>query len=331
MKRLLITGPRSASFDDAPLPVCPDDGLVVRARVTAVSTGTEIRVYRAIPVDDAGRFLHERIPFVLPTENGYSMVGEVVEVGPRVAGFAIGERVFVPAPHKEFAGVAVDRALKLPDGLPDEQAVFLNILEVGHIALRRGNPSPGENVAIVGQGVIGLAVLAYCRAFGFRTIAVDHNPHRLSVAAAMGADLVLDARADGFLEQAAAFCGGEGADLVIEAASVWPAVETAMHLARPGGTVVVASRHTDQPAFNPVGHPFLGKTLTLLTSYGHQPDGQRWDRRRSFALTLDLLARQKLNFAAMITHRLQWNQLPDVYRELDEASPQALGVVLKWS
>ena len=150
MKRLIVTGPRQAEFDDAPQPDCPADGLLVRARLTAISTGTEIRVFRAQPVDGAGRFLHERVPFVLPTENGYSMVGDVIEVGDDCRGFAVGDRVFTPSPHKEVAAVSGDLAVKLPAAIPDEQAVFLNILEVGRIAPRRGCPAAGENVALLG-------------------------------------------------------------------------------------------------------------------------------------------------------------------------------------
>ena len=63
MKRLVITGPRQASFDDVDIPGCPPDGLLVRANVTAVSTGTEIRVYRYIPVDEDGEWLHGGVRF----------------------------------------------------------------------------------------------------------------------------------------------------------------------------------------------------------------------------------------------------------------------------
>ena len=90
MKRLVITGSRQAVFEEVEMPVCAPDGVVVKARVTAISAGTEVRVYRAIAVDDAGRFMHETVPFELPIENGYSMVGEIVEVGAEVGGWTRG-------------------------------------------------------------------------------------------------------------------------------------------------------------------------------------------------------------------------------------------------
>ena len=161
MQRLLITAPRQAEFEAISMPTCAPTELLVRARVTAISTGTEIRVVRLIPVDEGGQFLHANVPFEVPTENGYSMVGEVIGVGADVADFVVGDRVFVPATHRHVAAIAATLAIKLPPTLPDEQAVFLSIAEVAHLALRRGNPTPGETVAIIGLGVIGLSALAY--------------------------------------------------------------------------------------------------------------------------------------------------------------------------
>ena len=331
MKRLIVTGPRQVVFEDVAEPECPPGGLVVRARVTAISTGTEIRVYRAKPVDEAGEFLHERVRFVLPTEIGYSMVGDVVEVGPETVGFAIGDRVYVPSPHMQMSAVSAESAIKLPEAISDDEAVFLNILEVGHIALRRGRPAPGENVAIVGQGVIGLSALAYCRAFGFRTVGIDTSEDRLRMSRLMGADLAVGPHEENFVERVIEFFDGAGADLVIETASTWAAIQTGMQIAAEDGTIVVAARHTDVPEFNPVGHPHLGKKLTLLTSYGHEPPGSRWDSGRSFALTIDLLLKRRLHIVPMITHRIDSEAMPEIYRRLDEGDRSIVGALVSWA
>jgi threonine dehydrogenase-like Zn-dependent dehydrogenase len=330
MQRLIVTGPKQAAFQDVDRPACPADGVIVKARVTAISVGTEIRVFRAVPVDAAGQFMHERVPFELPTENGYSMVGEVVETGPEVKSLVVGDRVFGGLPHNEYAAAAERDVFKLPEEIPDEHAVFLNILEVGHISLRRGSPAPGENVAILGQGVIGLGILAYARAFGFRTIAIDPSATRLAIAKSMGADLAISPEEPEFLEQVARFCDGHGVDLVVEAASVWSAVETGMQIAASEARIVVAARHTDQPEYNPVGHPYLGKRLTLLTSYGHEPPGSRWDRSRSFALSIDLLRRGLLQVAPLITHTFDRCELPEVYARLEKGDRDIVGAVFRW-
>ncbi|MBM3935118.1 MAG: zinc-binding dehydrogenase [SAR202 cluster bacterium] len=331
MKRLLITGPRKAVFEEAPIPACPRDGLLVRANLTSVSTGTELRVYRFIPVDTEGKFMHANSPFDgSPQENGYSMVGEVVEAGAEVKGFAAGDRVFVPGSHKEYAALPARLAVKLPERVPDEHAVLLNILGVGHIALRDGSPDPGANVAMLGLGVIGLSALAYCAAFSMRSAAIDFSEARLAIARKMGATVAISPKEPDFRKRVLDLFDGQGADVVIEAASSWAAIQTSLDIARKDGKVVVAARHTDIPTFNAVGHPYLNKRVSIRTSYGNEPDGSRWDRNRSMALTLDLMTQGRLPFQPMVTHTFKWSDLPEVYARLDRGDTDIVGTIIRW-
>ena len=331
MHRLIVTAPRRAEFERIDIPDCPTDGLLVRARVTAVSTGTEIRVFRLLPVDAEGKFMHAETPFEVPTENGYAMVGEIIEVGSAVSGFEVGERVSVHATHRHVAAVAASTAVKLPETVSDEQAALLNIIEVGHNALRRGDPTPGETVAVIGLGIVGLSTLAFCKAFGFRTIAIDSVAERLAIARRMGADLAIRPDEPDLEAQVGAMTDGRGADLVIEAASVWPAIELGFKVAARRATVVVVARHTDLPAFSPVGHPYLQKDLTLRVTYGHAPAGQRWDRNRSLELTLEMLAKGQLDVSTLITHRIAWPELPGMYERLDRGERDIVGVIVDWA
>lgn len=330
MQKLFITGPKQAAFHDVESPVCAPDGVVVRARLTAISTGTELRVFRAVPVDEAGRFLHENLPFQLPAENGYSMVGDVIEVGADVDGVATGDRVYVPASHAQFAAVSAANVTALPDVIPDEEAVMLSILEVGHLALRQGDPPAGANVAVIGQGVIGLALTAFADAFGFRTAVLDMSPERLQIARKMGVLVAAHATDSDAIHQIRDLFGGEGADVAFEATSHWSGIRTAMEMTRTDGKVVVVSRNTSVPDFNPVGHPFLGKRLNLMTSYGHPAPGCRWSCDRTSALTIDLLARRRLKIAPMLTHRFSWEEIPEVYRRMDAADHSIVGAIIDW-
>ncbi len=331
MKQLIVTGAKQAEFEQVAEPGCDAGGVVVRARLTAISTGTELRVYRAIPVDDEGQFLHERVPFVLPAENGYSMVGDVIEVGSSVTEISVGDRVFLPAAHRQVAAMDASRVTLLPETVADDEAVLLSILEVAHRALRDGDPPPGGNVVIVGQGVIGLSALAYCVAFGLRTAVVDLEPARLAIARQMGADLAVSPAEDDYQDQVRALFDGVGADLALEAGSNWTTIRTAMELTRTDGRVVIVSRHTHQPDFNPFGQGFLGKRLSLVTTYGYPPEGSRWDQRASVGLSVDLLARGRLVVRPMLTHRFAWHELPEVYARLDRGDRTIVGAVLEWS
>ncbi len=332
MKRLVVRGPRQVEFEDVPIPDCPRGGVLAKAIATAISTGTETRVYRRTPVDEEGTMQYPGIPFPDgPAETGYSMVGEVVEVGAAVEGFSVGERVFLSGAHREYATAPASDVVKLPDSIPTEQAAMLNLLGVGHIALRAGESAPGENVAVVGLGVIGQSALAWCRVFGFRAVGIDLDLRRLAVATAMGADAVASPADAEFQSRIDEVFDCEGADMVIEAASTWRAIQTGMDIVRRGGRVVVTATHVDRPDYNPVGHPYLSKGITLKTAYGYEGPGQRWDRDHCVRLTVDMLSRGQLVIEPMITHRVPWHQLPEMYRRLDQGDLSILGVVVDWS
>lgn len=330
MKRLVITGARRTEFEDMEMPACSSDQIVVRAKVTTISTGTEVRVYRAKSVDEEGRFMHANVPFELPCENGYSMVGEVVEVGSDVSTLNVGERVFVPVPHKAYAAVSAELAIPLPDAIPDEEAAMLSILGVAHQGFRQGDPPAGGNIAVVGQGVIGLSITAFAQAFGMRTAVLDTDATRLDIAREMGVRLAVDPTEPDAIDQVIDLFDGEGADVTCEAASNWAGIRTAMDVTRQDGTVVVVSRNTQQPDFNPVGNPFLEKRLNLVTSYAFPSDDARWSKARSFALTLDLMARRQLTIAPMLTHSFAWHELPDVYKRLDEGDRSIVATTIRW-
>ena len=175
-----------------------------------------------------------------------------------------------------------------------------------------------------------MSALAFCSAFGFRTVGIDLDDRRRTIAAEMGADLVVDPSDPGMQERVVAFLDGRGADLVLETASVWTAVETALDVVRQDGTVVVVARHVDSPAFNPVGHPYMSKRFSLRASLGYRPNDARWNRTNSMELTARLLAEGKLNIDPMITHEFRWNELPEVYAHLDRGDRDILGAVIRW-
>ena len=327
MRALRITAPFTAAIVDCPEPVLTPDGVLVRARCTAISVGTEMRQYRDERV--------EQNPVGFPRANGYSMVGVIEAVGANVTGLRVGQRVFALMPHDALVVVPAGQVYLVPDGAPDAQAVFTTLCEIGLHALRRGNPSLGENVAIIGQGIIGLATLAVARAWGLRTIALDLDAQRLAYARAMGADLVVNPRDPGYEEEIAAFCGLEGVDLVVEAASSWRAIQTAYRIVRRRGCISVVARHTDIPDFNPIQDGMMTKEVMFTTSYAHPavdapPDLLRWTRPRDNRLLLEMFGKGHLDMGLAITHRIAPEEIPAIYQRLHEGDATIAGVVVEW-
>ncbi|HEV8633477.1 MAG TPA: zinc-binding alcohol dehydrogenase [Chloroflexota bacterium] len=321
------TGVRELTLVEEPAPACPEDGVLIRATGSVVNTGTDIRIYRGRGID--------RRPESYPKPAGYCLVGRVEAVGPGAERFRPGDRVFAMGPFTTLCAASAEMAITVPEDVPDELAAFTDLLDIGLHAIRQGEPTPGEYVAVIGQGVIGQGALACARALGFRTVAIDPDEHRRAVSRRIGADLVLSPDQPDFAARIEAFTRGEGVDLVVEAASVWPAIELGYGIVRPAGKVVVPARHLDLPDWSPVGGEYQRREITLRTSQSYTrfpgfesypPDVHRWSRRRNFELIWDLIASGRLNIDPLITDRVGFAELPDVFARLDADDRRMIGV-----
>ena len=146
----------------------------------------------------------------------------------------------------------------------------------------------------------------------------------------MGAGLSISPSVSGYEEKIKEFFNGEGPDLVIEAASSWEAIETCQNLVKDDGKIIIVSRHTDQPGYNPVGHPYFGRRQSIISSYGFSETNSRWNRYNCMRLTIQLLKHERLNVSPMITDRIKWNEIPDMYAKLSSNPKNIVGVIINW-
>ena len=235
-----------------------------------------------------------------PRVFGHEMAGTVVETGEGVAGFAAGDRVMayhhIPCRvcyycrkqtfaqcevYKRVgctAGFAaagggfaeyirvmdwiVQRGLvKIPDGIPFEQAAFLEPVNTCYKAIQMLDLQPDETVLVIGQGAIGILLAALAQRTGARVLTSDLYPERHLVAAKFGLRHPLDARSDvGAAARGAT--EGRGADVALLAVGGDALIKVAMDAIRPGGRVVLfaQTQHGDAP-FDPAAVCMDEKTL----------------------------------------------------------------------
>ncbi|WP_165808006.1 zinc-binding alcohol dehydrogenase [Microbacterium sp. TPD7012] len=327
LKGLRIVAPRDAQLLELPIPELSEDHVLVRTLFSAMSAGTELRMFRNETV--------AQNPSTFPMAAGYSAVGVVERAGRLVEHLRVGDHVFFPGTHDEVQSIPAEQALIVDQRAPLDQAAFSMLCEVGLHALRRGEPSFGESVAVIGQGIIGLVTIAVAKAWGLRTLAIDLDEARLSIARAVGADVVCSPASATFSPTVDAFSGGSGVDLVIESASSWRAVATAYGILRRRGRLVVVARHTDVPKFNMIADDLMTKEITFTTSYAHpltavSEDVMRWTRPRNLQLILDYFAAGKLDVSAAITTRIKPQQIPEIYARLDRGDSSIGGVSIDW-
>lgn len=305
--------------------------ILVRTIVSGMSAGTELSVY-------SGRygpgFYGWNTPY--PTELGYLSVGRVVAVGYGVNSVQQGDVIFAQKRHRqEFLTSEAELFWKVPRGLSPDVAVFTYLINLAMHSLRRGGLVPGERVAIVGLGPIGLGGVAISKTFGSPVVAIDPVPERRALALKLGADAALDPTAATFSDDVAAWAGEAGIDLAMETASTWPAIRTCSEIVRQEGRISIIALHPDNVEYNPIGELFYRKQLSLIsTSYTPRddalPERTRFTLRRNCQYILDGLASGAIRYEPAITHRIHYSELPGQFERLMSGDRTMGAVAVRW-
>jgi alcohol dehydrogenase len=265
MKALVYHGPGQRAWETVPDPSvqAPTDAIV---RIdTSTICGTDLHILKGdVPETTPGTILgHEAVGTVV--ETGTAAKGDRVLVSCITAcgrcrfcregryglctgggGWIFGH--LIDGLQAEYARVpfADTSVYKLPDGLDDTQVVFLSdILPTAfEVGVTNGGVRPGDTVAVVGAGPIGLAAIVTARLLTpGRIIAIDLADARLAKAKDFGADAVVNNGSTDASQAVMELSGGMGADVAIEAVGVPATFELAADLVRPGGRVANVGVH----------------------------------------------------------------------------------------
>jgi alcohol dehydrogenase len=349
MKALVYGGPGKKSWTDVPDPLIihPTDA-IVRVDTTTIC-GTDLHILKGdVPAVQEGRVLgHEGVGTI--TEVGSSVTG--LGTGDRVliscikscghcgnckkglyshcsgeegqsgTGWIFGH--LIDGTQAEYVRVPyADNSLyKLPQGVTDDQAVMLSdILPTAfEIGVQAGQIKPGDVVAVVGAGPIGLAAMLTSGLHGAAAvIAIDPDEGRLAKAREFGATGVVNPDKPGWINEALSHTDGAGVDVAIEAVGIPDTFAMALRLVRPGGNVANIGVH--------------GKPVEL-------PLQDLWIRNINISMglvntnttpmLLRLVARHKIPAEKFATHHFPLGQIMDAYDTFSRASEtHALKVVL---
>ena len=325
---LVFVGPSAVEIVDEECPAPGAGEVLVRARFSAVSAGTELLAFRgqlpaALPLDETLPALGAA-GFAFPFRYGYASAGVVAELGAGVDPGWRGRRVFAFAPHASAFVVPASEIFAVPEGLADEAAPLLASAETAVNLVLDGRPLLGERVAVFGQGVVGLLATALLARFPLATlIAVEPRAVRAALAQRLGATVASDAAA------ARAALGEDGADLAFELSGNPAVLDAAIAAVGREGRVVVGSFYGGQRAPVDLGEHFHRGRLAIVSSQvSHIAPGLRgrWDRRRRMAVAWRLL--QEIDARALVSHVLPLGQAAAAYRLLAAGDASALQVLL---
>jgi alcohol dehydrogenase len=344
MRAMVYHGPGQKAWEEVPDPRIIDDADAI-VRVDAVTIcGTDLHILKGdVPAVTDGRIL------------GHEAVGTVVEVGAGVRRLRPGDRVLVSCisacgtcrycreghygqclsgggwilGHKvngtqaDYVRVpfADNSAYRFPGGVPDEEILMLaDILPTSYeVGVLNGNVRPGDVVAIVGTGPIGLSAITGARLFSpSHVVAVDLADTRLEAAKEFGADITVNNSREDPLAVISKLTGGLGADVTIEAVGVPATFELAVKLARPGGRIANIGVH-GAPATLHLEEQWI-RNITITTGLV--------DAYSTPAL-MRLVASRQVDARKFITHRFSLNEFTEAYDVFNRAADTgALKVVL---
>ena len=223
----------------------------------------------------------------------------------------------------EYARVPfADNSLyEVPEGLSDEQVLFLaDILPTGfEIGVLNGTVKPGDTVAVIGAGPVGLAAIMTARLYGpGRILAIDLADSRLKRAREFGADETINNSSENAVERVMEVTDGLGADVVMEAVGLPATFELCTELVRPGGRVANIGVH-GQPATLHLETLWI-KSITITTGLVDTS---------STPTLLKLVSEGRLDPRGFATHRFKLDEIMDAYDVFaDAAHTNAMKVVL---
>lgn len=341
MKRtaVIFEKPFAVSVVDEPVPGVEVDQVLVRNRMSAISPGTELLIYRGQvpegwPVDSTISSLSGA--FGYPLRYGYAAVGQVVAAGQGVDPNWTGRWVFSFQPHQSHYLASPPVLIPLPADIDPENALFVPAMETAINFMMDGRPIIGERVVVLGQGIVGLLTTALLARFPLSDLVTfDRYAFRRQRSLEVGARKALAPESqdnDGNLNPILDDEALKGAaDLVFELSGDPAAIDQAVAVCGFGARIIVGSWYGTRRAALNLGREFHRNRIRLISSQVSTiaPElSGRWSKERRLAVVWDMI--RTVRPAKFITHRFPVEQAPQAYDLLDRQPESAGQVVLTY-
>ncbi len=330
MNAAVLYGKEDVRLESVPVPVIGPGELLIGVK-TALTCGTDVKVF--------SRGYHAKM-IQPPALFGHEMAGDVVAVGEGVTRFKPGDRVvaansapcgrcffcvrgqenlcedllFNNGAYAEYmrlpARIVAKNTYIIPDDLDYRDAALAEPLACALRGLDESGVRPGDTVAVMGLGPIGLMFVRAARhAYGARVIVMARRLEQVDRAMLLGANegLVMGDES-ALISQVKEQTGGRGADVVIEAIGQAHAWELATKLVRKGGVI---NFFGGCPAGTKVGLDtglLHYSEITCKATFHHTPS--------HIQKALDLISEQVITASHMVNHQEPLNQLPQVLYDM---------------
>ncbi len=346
MKAFIYQGPGKKALESRPIPVIkePTDAIVKLIKTTIC--GTDLHILKGdVATCAPGRIL------------GHEGIGTIDKIGSGMTGFQVGDKVLISCisscgkckfcrkgmyshcsaggwilgniidgTQAEYVRIPhADTSLyKIPQGLDDEDVVMLSdIFPTGfECGVLNGKIEPGNTIAIVGAGPIGLATLLTAQFFSpAEIIMVDVDDNRLEIAKRLGATSIINNSDDKAVEKIMKMTDGEGVDTAIEAVGVPATFILCEDIVAPGGIIANIGVHGVKVDLHL--EKLWSQNISITT---------RLVDTVTTPMLLKTISSKKINPKQLISHRFKFNDILKAYETFSNAAEtQALKVIIEFS
>jgi threonine dehydrogenase-like Zn-dependent dehydrogenase len=345
--RRVVTVARSGHVEvqTEPVPAIVPGQILVRVHASLISSGTELGAWTGQPRPE------QPVP---PYRNfGYQNAGEVLEVGEGVRGLAVGDRVACMgagyALHSDFACVPQNMATKLPDSVTYEEGAFIALAGTAMQAARRAEIAFGEDIAILGLGLVGQLTAQVCQAAGARVLAFDPYRIRVDAAKKCGIELAFTDVGEAAIARVAEITAGRGldsaaicfgGDATAALRSVVKMMQEAPDTHRMGRIVLVGGATITHGFGADLGN--LDLRSAARTGAGYHDEAYelgadypevfvRWTTQAHLRLFTRWLVEGKLNVKELITDRYAVSNADQACYDLMDHPDRHVGVILEYN
>ncbi len=312
-----------------------ENQVLVKTLLTGISPGTELLVYQGLfpenlAADETISALAD--PFGYPMKYGYCAVGEVMEAGRGVEAGWVGRKVFAFQPHQSHFTAALETLIPIPDGISEQDALFLPNMETAVNFIMDGAPLIGERVIVFGQGIVGLLTLGLLARFPLGGLyALDRYLLRREASLHWGANASFDPGSAPDL-QALRTRLPDGADLTFEVSGAPAALNQAIEFTAFDGRILIGSWYGRKPMSLDLGGYFHRSRIRLISSQVSTLApalSGRWSKTRRFNLAWEMI--RQLSPSRWITHRFPVEDAAQAYQLLDRNPGEAIQVIFTYT
>ena len=361
----------SLTIEDVPVPVCKSNGVLIKTLYSAVSIGTEkmklknadmnyLQMAKEKPeqakqvintaAQQGVKAAYRKVLNKLnsPSPLGYSCSGEIVKVGLNVKNLKVGDIVACGgggyANHSEVNFVPQNLCAKIPDGVDLKEASLTTIASIALQGLRRAEVQIGENIAVIGLGLLGQILVQLINANGCRAYGFDLDSSKVQLAEEQGAIFAIVPEKTDYSEEIASLTNGYGCDAVIitTGTSSNDPIITAGRIARDKAKIVdIGITKMDIP-----WNLYYQKELDFRFSRSYGPGRYdityeeggndypvgyiRWTEQRNMESILQLLKDGSISLKNLITHEVNLTDTEKLFKNIKEDKDNYLGVILNY-